>query len=92
MLTITDDQKEYTRALAEQLKNAGIRVEIDETSDTISGKIKTAQLQKTPWMLVMGKKEVQNNTVTLRYADGSQKDGISQEALISLAKSLIPSM
>lgn len=92
LLTITDDQKEYARALAEQLKNAGIRVEIDETSDTISGKIKTAQLQKTPWMLVMGKKEVQNNTVTLRYADGSQKDGISQEALISLAKSLIPSM
>ncbi len=92
LLTITDDQKDYARGIAQNLKHAGIRIEIDETSDTISGKIKTAQLQKTPWMIVVGKKEVENNTVTLRYADGSQKFGITQEELISLAKTLIPSI
>ena len=90
LLTITDDQKEYALSLLQELKEAGFRAEMDESSDTISGKIKSAQLQKVPWMLVMGKKEVQNNTVTLRFSDGSQKEGISKSELFSLAKSLIP--
>lgn len=86
VLTITDDQKAYARDLAHELLAQGIRVQIDESSDPIAGQIKTAQLQQIPWMAVIGKKEVENNTVTLRYVDGKQEFGISRNDFIARAK------
>lgn len=88
VLTITDEQKEYARNLAKTLEGAGIRTEIDESSDPISGQIKSAQLQRVPWMLVLGKKEVANNTVTLRYVDGKQEFGLTLEQILEKAKEL----
>jgi len=88
VLTITDEQKEYARNLAQELKTQGIRVEIDESSDPISGQIKSAQLQRVPWMLVLGKKEVANNTITLRYVDGKQEFGLTLEQILEKAKEL----
>jgi threonyl-tRNA synthetase len=81
ILTVTDEQKEYAAALAKRLRDAGIRVTIDETSDPLSGQIKTAQLDRIPWMLIVGKKEAENNTVTVRYLDGKQEPGLSIDAL-----------
>lgn len=86
VLTITDEQKEYARNLAKELEHSGVRVEIDESSDPISGQIKSAQLQRIPWMLVIGKKEVANNTVTLRYLDGKQEFGLTMQQLLEKAK------
>jgi threonyl-tRNA synthetase len=86
ILTITDDQKEYAHNILQQLKKAGIRAEMDQSSDQISAKIKSAQLEKIPWMLVLGKKEVEQNTITLRYADGKQEFGLTLEALLSKAR------
>jgi threonyl-tRNA synthetase len=83
ILTITDEQKEYAQSLYETLKNRGVRVEIDSSSDPISGQIKTAQLERIPWMIVLGKKEVANGTLTLRYADGKQEFGITFEQLLA---------
>lgn len=85
LLTITDEQKEYASTLMRELEDANIRVEMDETSDPISGKIKRAQMEHVPWMLVIGKNEVANNTVTLRYRDGKQEPGIAREALMAKA-------
>ncbi len=85
ILTITDDQREYAQDILQQLKKAGIRAEMDQSSDPISGKIKSAQLEKIPWMLVLGKKEVEQKTITLRYADGKQEFGLSLEQLLSKA-------
>ena len=86
ILTITDEQKPYAKAVQQQLKDATIRAELDESTDQISGKIKAAQLEKIPWMLVIGKKEVENNTVTLRYLDGKQEFGLSMTTLLEKAK------
>ncbi len=86
VLTITDEQKEYARNLASELEKHNIRVEVDESSDPISGQIKSAQLQRIPWMLVLGKKEVANNTVTLRYVDGKQEFGLTLEDVLNKAK------
>ena len=72
VLTITDEQKVYAHNLMNTLKEHGYRVSIDKSSDPISGQIKTAQSQQIPCMLVLGKKEVANNTVTIRYRDGKQ--------------------
>ena len=79
--TITDAQQEYANTLYHKLKALGVRVSCDKTSDPLAGKIKSAQLDKVPWMLVLGQKEVDNNTITLRYATGKQEFGLSLEAL-----------
>ena len=89
ILTITDEQKPYAHELAEKLKTHQLRVELDETSDQISAQIKNAQLEKIPWMLVIGKKEVENNTITLRYNDGKQEFGLSFEQILEKAKALL---
>ena len=69
-----------------KLQQLDIRSYIDETTDPISGKIKRAQLDKIPWMLVIGNKEQQQEAVTLRYSDGTQKPGISLEELCNLIR------
>ncbi|MFC1842187.1 threonine--tRNA ligase [Candidatus Dependentiae bacterium] len=82
ILTITDEQKPYAQALLEKLKKQGMRIELDESGEQISAQIKTAQLAKIPWMLVIGKKEVEKNTITLRYQSGKQEFGLTLEDLI----------
>ncbi len=86
ILTITDEQKEYAKKIMQELKNQDVRIELDESSDPISGQIKTAQLEKIPWMLVLGKKEMANETVTLRYNDGKQEFGITFDELLTKIK------
>jgi len=67
----------------------GIRAQMDETSDPISGKIKTAQLEKVPWMLVLGAKEQENNTITLRHRTGKQEFGLTLAELLAKANEWI---
>lgn len=76
ILTITDDQKSYAQEIAAVLGEHGIRVHIDMSSDQISGQIKRAQLERVSWMLVLGKKEMENQTITLRDLDGKQEFGL----------------
>ena len=66
ILPITDDQKEYANNLANQLKEKGIRVELDDRNEKIGYKIREAQLQKVPYMLVAGAKEQEANLVAVR--------------------------
>jgi threonyl-tRNA synthetase len=77
ILTITDDQKEYAHEVAGILFEHGIRVEIDNSSDPIAGQIKRAQLERVPLMVVIGKKEVEHKTITLRDLDGKQEFGLT---------------
>src|ERR1700733_745821 len=88
ILTITDAQKPYAQAIAQKLKEHDLRAELDETSDQISGKIKRAQEEKIPWMLVIGQKEVDNNTITLRHNDGKQEFGLTLEQVVQKGKEL----
>src|SRR5579872_533792 len=81
-LTITDDQKEYAAEIMHALFDHGVRVQMDTTSDAISGQIKRAQLERVPMMLVIGKKEVENKTVTLRDLDGKQEFGVTYADLV----------
>jgi len=66
ILPITDKQLSYGRKLYEELFQAGVRVELDERNEKIGYKIREAQVQKIPYMLVIGDREVENNTVSLR--------------------------
>ncbi len=87
ILTITDDQKAYAQEIADALLSANIRVEVDTSSDQISGQIKRAQLERVPWMFVLGKKEVENKTITLRDLDGKQEFSLKLDDLLVRARS-----
>lgn len=71
ILPISNSQLEYSNKLYENMKKMGIRVELDETGEKIGYKIRKAQLEKVPYMLVIGDKEIQENKVSVR----SRKDG-----------------
>jgi len=88
ILTITDDQKEYAQKINLALLHAGIRSYLNETSDPINAKIKFAQNERIPWMIIIGKKEVENNTVSLRTLEGEQQNNIPLDELIEKAKKL----
>ena len=71
VLPITDRCQDYARSVAEQLEAAGVRVETDLRSEKIGYKIREAQLQKIPYMLVVGDKEAESGSVAVRSrADG----------------------
>ena len=71
ILPITDDEQEYAYKIKEELLSEGIRVEVDDRNEKTGYKIREAQLQKIPYMLIVGKKEVETNTVSVR----SREDG-----------------
>jgi threonyl-tRNA synthetase len=90
VLSITDAQKEYAATIAQRFNRLGFRCEVEESSDPLAGKIKSAQLDKIPWMLIVGRNEVANNTVTLRTREGGQEANIPIESLLERAQQLLP--
>ena len=66
ILPITDNQHEYAYKVKEVLQSKGIRVEVDDRNEKTGYKIREAQLQKIPYMLIVGEKEVEGNTVSIR--------------------------
>ena len=66
LLPITDNHTEYTDKIAEELEESGIRVEKDLRNEKIGFKIREAQLQKIPYMIVLGDKEVETSTLSVR--------------------------
>ncbi len=83
VLKITDGQKAYAQGVFDAVTKAGLRVEADESGDQISAQIRRAQVEKVPWMVVLGQKEQDQNTVTLRHVDGKQEFGLSLNAVIA---------
>jgi len=86
VIPITEGQLPYAQKIAQTLKELGLRCEIDENSEPLSAKIKVAQLERIPWMLVLGQKELDNNTITLRHVDGKQEFGLTLDQIISKAQ------
>lgn len=66
LMNITDSQVEYVNRLEKQLKDAGIRTEIDVRNEKIGYKIREAQLQKVPYMIIIGDKEMKEGTISVR--------------------------
>jgi threonyl-tRNA synthetase len=64
---------EPAAAVAGQLRAAGLRVEVDASSDRMNAKIRNAQLQKIPYMLVIGDREAAEGTVNVRLRSGEQR-------------------
>ena len=66
----------YLEKIAASLREQSIRVEVDASDDRMQKKIRTAQRQKVPFMLIAGDDDVAAGAVSFRYRDGSQKNGV----------------
>jgi len=75
-IPITEAHAGYLEAVAEQLRERGIRVQVDTSDDRMQKKIRNAQRQKVPYMLLAGDDDVAAGAVSFRYRDGSQKNGV----------------
>jgi threonyl-tRNA synthetase len=70
IIPISQQHNRYGQKIEEELKGAGVRVELDDRSETMQAKIRDAQLQKIPYMLIVGGKEQKNKSVSIRLRDG----------------------
>jgi threonyl-tRNA synthetase len=76
IIPISDKHLEYARKVAEYLQNEMIRIEIDEKSETMGNKIRKAQEEKIPYMIILGDKELEAQNISVRYRNGKQENGI----------------
>jgi threonyl-tRNA synthetase len=91
ILTVTDAQNEYAEKVHEQLLQTGIRSELDLRNEKLGYKIREAELQKMPYMVVIGDKEVSTVTVAPRGRKGEKIAPLSVEAFIArLAAERVP--
>ncbi|CAL9391125.1 Threonine--tRNA ligase [Streptomyces sp. enrichment culture] len=85
-IPIGDAHVDYLKDFAGEAKKKGLRVEVDASSDRMQKKIRTWQKQKVPFMIIVGDEDMAAGTVSFRYRDGSQENGIPRdEALAKLA-------
>ncbi|MDQ2652563.1 MAG: threonine--tRNA ligase [Chloroflexota bacterium] len=70
IIPITDDQFAYAHEVAQTLRDAGLRVEVNDRRDRMQAKIREAQMQKVPYMLVIGKREAADGAVAVRLRNG----------------------
>ena len=82
LLPITDNQKEYAREYAKVLRANGISVEVDDRNEKIGYKIREAQLEKVPYMLIIGEKEAEIDAVAVRSRREGDLGQMSKEAFI----------
>ena len=91
VLPITDRQTEYARSVREQLDAAGIRVTVDDRSEKVNLKIRDAQLQKIPYMLVVGDREAESGQVAVRNRKHGDLGAKPIAEFISVIRGLIDS-
>lgn len=89
ILTITNDADEYAQKLCQNLKDNGIRSDIDITNDKINYKIRQHSLAKTPVIMVVGKNELQNNTVSIRKLGSDKQEILQFDQSLSMLKNVI---
>jgi len=82
ILPISEKHLDYARQTAAKLFESGIRVEIDERNESVGKKIRDAELQKIPYMLVIGDKEVKSNSVTVRKRGEKEQQSLNLDEFI----------
>ena len=85
-MPITDKQREYALKITEDLRKEGMRVELDDRQEKIGYKIREAQLNKIPYMLILGDKEVENKQVGVRARGQGDIGAMDEEKFIEKIK------
>ncbi len=82
-IPVADTFLPYLQDIASRMRKEGIRIEVDSADERMQKKIRNAQLEKIPFMLIAGEEDQKANTVSFRYRNGEQKNGISIDEAIT---------
>ena len=82
-IPVADAFAPYLQQIVQKMVSLGIRAEIDLSDDRMQKKVRNAQVEKIPFMMIAGEEDQKNNAVSFRYRDGAQKNGISIDDAIS---------
>ena len=92
VLPVTDRAAAYADGVAKVLDEAGFRVEVDHRSEKLGYKIREAQTMKIPYMVVVGDKDMENHTVSIRHRTGEDLGAMSLDAFTALLKEEVDTM
>lgn len=91
IIPITDNQLDYAKDVAKTLKESGVRVEVDDKSETMQNKIRNAAGEKIPYMIIIGGREAESKTVSVRQRDGQDLGSMPLADFINQIKEQINS-
>ena len=86
VVNVTDNQREYAEQVYESLRAAGVRVQIDLRNEKLGFKIREAQMEKTPYMLVIGDREMNDGLVAPRHRSGENLDSMTPEDFVAFVE------
>ncbi|OPY72039.1 MAG: Threonine--tRNA ligase [Syntrophorhabdus sp. PtaU1.Bin050] len=86
IMNITDEQEPYVKSIQEAMVREGLRVEIDTRNEKLSLKIRDGMVKKIPYMVIAGKKEMANGTISVRVRDGGELKDIAVQDFIERVK------
>jgi threonyl-tRNA synthetase len=89
VIPITDDHLAYAKQVSERLSSAGFRVELDDSSHRMNAKIREAQLQKIPYMLIVGDREITAEAVAVRTRNNEDKGAVPLSEFVQTATTLV---
>jgi len=81
LLPVSDDQRDYAEAITQQFKHLGHRVEVDVSGDRLGKQIRTAELEKIPIVAVIGKREIENQTLSVRTRQAGELGSLTLSEL-----------
>ncbi len=90
-IPVADTFADYLAGVISEMKKSGIRAELDASDDRMQKKVRNAQMQKIPFMVIAGEEDMKANAVSFRYRNGEQKNGIPVNDAISEIKQAIAS-
>ena len=88
---VADFAADYLHDVARRMKAQGLRVEVDDSDDRMQKKIRNAQLQKVPFMMIAGNDDIEAGAVSFRYRDGRQDNGVPVDEAIERIQAAIAS-
>ena len=91
LIPVAEVANDYASELEKKLRKDGIRVKSDLSNDRMNAKIRKAQQLKIPYMLILGEKEMNAKTVSVRYRNGKQAYGLSYDDFLSEIKAKVES-
>ena len=83
ILTISDEQLEYAKTIEKELLKNKIRVKVDSRAEKIGYKIREAELERVPYMLILGKKEVEEKVLSIRRRGNKENDVMDLEGFVT---------
>ncbi|CAN2200274.1 ThrS Threonyl-tRNA synthetase [Candidatus Nanopelagicaceae bacterium] len=88
-IPVADNFTDYLQGVVKEMKSSGIRAELDSSDDRMQKKVRNAQLQKIPFMVIAGEEDMKAGAVSFRYRNGDQKNGIPVAEAIAEIKQIV---